>query len=110
MKRWIHASNNDYEKLAYIDKNGTKQYLPTWCMSWSDEEIAKAKADVIHDSARVADIEDDYLDDDDAEMDAYVEEVIPQLRRAGYTRSQIDQIVNDLYAGRTLDYAMQRFS
>ena len=48
--------------------------------------------------------------DDDAEMDAYVEEVIPQLRRAGYTRSQIDQIVNDLYAGRTLDYAMQRFN
>lgn len=109
MKRWIHASD-DLERLAYTDADDRKQYLPMWCQSWSDEEIAKAKADAIHDSARVADIEDDYLDDDDAEMDAYIEEVMPQLRRAGYTRSQIDQIVNDLYAGRTLDYAMQRFS
>lgn len=99
--------------LSYTVNNETF-YLPTWCESWSDEDIEKAKQSFIEEELNRKPLTEEEIDAivaaEEAEIDRLVKKVKPQLKKEGFNNSQIETIVADLYAGRTLDSAMQQFA
>ena len=100
--------------LTYIDATGTINSLPTWYQLRGDEEIAEAKAILIEESKNSHELTDEEIDNivnsEMKEVDKLVESALPQLKASGFNNSQIEIIVSDLYAGRTLDSAMQQFA
>lgn len=100
--------------LTYIDASGTTNSLPTWYQLRSDDEIAEAKAILIEESKNSHELTNEEIDqiveDEMKEADKIVKKAIPQLKKEGFNNSQIETIVADLYAGRTLDSAMQQFA
>lgn len=100
--------------LTYIDATGTTNSLPTWYQLRGDEEIAEAKAILIEESKHPHELTDEEIDnivnEEMKEVDEVVKKALPQLKKEGFNNSQIETIIADLYAGRTLDSAMQQFA
>lgn len=100
--------------LTYIDATGTINSLPLWYQLKNDEEIAEAKSILIEESKNSHELTDEEIDKivekEMKEVDELVKSAVPQLKQSGFNASQIEIIVADLYAGRTLDSAMQQFS
>ena len=90
------------EKLKYKNLKGEIQYLPTWFINSTEEEIADAINIILEEEKNPK----TYI----VEPAVYdVDALITQLKCAGYKSHQIDQIIADVQCGRTLDSAMQRF-
>ena len=85
--------------------NDVEYQLPTWYAERSDEEIEKAKRVLIEEYSR--------------EVEPLIEEFMPiqfdekeicrQLKEAGFEKNEIEEIIADMYCGRTLDSVMQKF-
>ena len=103
MKRWIHASVASPD-LSYT-YNGKTYYLPEWCKDWSRDDIEQAKKDAI---AGLEYPDPNAYKDEPRYSEEDLYDIEEQLRHEGYSRREIDQIIEDVLSGRTLDSAIQK--
>lgn len=96
MKRYIRS--NDYDRLAFV-KDGRTQYLPTWFKDKSDAELDELKQRVIN--SKPSSSEDVSIEIDEPQLRK-------DLRKEGFTRADIDEIIAMVYNGHTIDSAIQR--
>lgn len=97
MKRYIRT--NDYDRLRFV-KNGQEQYLPTWFMYKSDEEVEEAKQKLINAPDRT------YNSYEPIEIDE--DKIRRELKKEGFSSADIDEIIAMIYNGMTVDSAIQR--
>lgn len=86
-------------KLAY-EVNGKIEYLPAWYSLKSDKEIEETKRLLIEEAKKPA-------IHHEPETTVIDEVNIRKQLKAEFTKSQIDEIIEKLYCGYTLDSAMQ---
>ena len=86
------------EKLKYV-KNGKVEYLPTWCMNWTDEAIEKAKKTMISDNT---------TKNEEIENITINENEIKDELKNEFSKNEIDEIINYIHYGVTIDNAIQR--
>lgn len=89
------------EKLKYINLEGEIQYLPTWFINSTDEEIKEAINIVLKEEKPPKTYTPETVLNENV--------LISQLKSEGYKNHQIEQIIADIQCGRTLDSAMQKF-
>ena len=99
MKRWIHA-NTDYDRLKYV-KNGEIEYLPTWYLDKSDEEIERVKEILINAP------EGQYIPFHEVRIPNEVK-LRRDLKEGGFIPPEIDEIIDRMANGSTIDNAIQR--
>ena len=98
MKRYIR-SDVDYDRLAF-EKDGETWHLPTWYADRSDEEIESLKRTLIDAKPRAQrNYEPIQIDE---------QQVRRNLRKEGFNRLEIDEIIAMVYNGMTMDAAIQR--
>jgi len=93
--------------LSYV-VDGETLYLPTWYVYRSDKEIEETKKFLIEQSARTNPVA--VIDDYDKEIEKQEEmeaHIVRELKKDGFNRKQIDEILARYYSGQTLDSAMQ---
>lgn len=88
--------------------DGETLYLPTWYLYRSDKEIEETKRFLIEQSAHTnpVTVVDDY-DVDIKKQEEIEAHIVRQLKKKGFTRKQVDEILARYYSGQTLDSAMQ---
>ena len=100
MKRWIHASS-DYDRLKFINKKGEVDYLPTWYIDRSDEEVEKAKQILINAP------EGQYTEFHEIKIPNEAK-LRRDLKEEGFIKPEIEEIIEYIYSGGTVDAAIQR--
>lgn len=102
MKRYIRSDTADKLRVEY---DGEVEYLPTWYLNMDDNDIEEAKQ-IVRDAMKTRRVdrvvEDDYYEDIDERS------LRSDLRREGFSGTDIDEIVAMIYNGHTVDSAIQR--
>jgi len=96
MKRYVRPDN--YEKLRY-EKDGKVEYLPTWYLTKSDQEIEEAKQAMIRYK---------HVDRESAPIEFDEQQLYDDLKADGFNKADALEIIAMVASGMTVDSAIQR--